>query len=111
MNEISIAPFRGKALAASKNSRRSAPNGGPPPLDPQLRERLLSEARAPWRGLRRGLWFALFASAGVGLAAMAMRGASGYSVPSSDWLIQLSALGVCGGLLWLDRERRPPVED
>jgi hypothetical protein len=42
---------------------------------------------------------------------MAMRGLSGDAVPSSDWLIQLSALGICGSLLWLDRERRPPVED
>ncbi|MFN9646061.1 MAG: DUF3493 domain-containing protein [Cyanobacteriota bacterium] len=111
MGETSIAPFRSKALAAAKNSRRSASAGGPPPLDPQLRQRLLAEARAPWRGLRRGLWLALFASAGVGLAAMAMRGVSGDAVPSSDWLIQLTALGVCSGLLWLDRERRPPVED
>ena len=98
-------------MTGSEDSRRSAPTGGPTPLDPQLRERLLAEARAPWRGLRRGLWLALFASAGVGLATMAMRGLSGDAVPSSDWLIQLSALGICGSLLWLDRERRPPVED
>ena len=77
------------------------------PLDPQLRERLLAESRTPWRGLRRALWLALFASAGVGLATMAMRGASGEVVPSSDWLIQLTACIVCGGLLWLDRQRRP----
>jgi hypothetical protein len=51
------------------------------------------------------LWFALFASAAVGLATMAMRGASGDTVPSSDWLIQVIALGVCGGLLWFDRQR------
>jgi hypothetical protein len=76
-------------------------------LDPELRERLLAEARTPWRGLRRALWFALFASAAVGLATMAMRGAAGESVPSSDWLIQLVALFVCGGLLWFDRRRQP----
>lgn len=76
-------------------------------LDPQLRERLLAEARSPWRGLRRGLWFALLASASVGLATMAMRGAAGELVPSSDWLIQLVALLVCGGLLWWDRQRGP----
>jgi hypothetical protein len=75
-------------------------------LDPELRERLLAEARTPWRGLRRALWFALFASAGVGLATMAMRGAAGEVVPSSDWLIQFIALLVCGGLLWFDRQRR-----
>jgi hypothetical protein len=76
-------------------------------LDPELRERLLEEVRSPWRGLRRALWFALFASAGVGLATMAMRGAGGQEVPSSDWLIQLGAVVVCGGLLWFDRQRRP----
>jgi hypothetical protein len=98
-------------LAGSEDSRGSASAGEAPPLDPQLRERLLAEARAPWRGLRRGLWLALFASAGVGLATMTMRGVSGDAVPSSDWLIQLTALVVCGGLLWLDRERRPSVEE
>ena len=74
-------------------------------LDPELRARLLAEARTPWRGLRRALWFALFASAGVGLATMAMRGAAGEGVPSSDWLIQIGALLLCGGLLWFDRQR------
>ncbi len=97
-------------MAGSEDSGRSTP-AGPAPLDPQLRERLLAEARAPWRGLRRGLWLALFASAGVGLAAMMMRGLGGDAVPFSDWLIQLSAFSVFGGLLWLDRERRPPVEN
>ena len=35
-------------------------------LDPELRRRLLLEARTPWRGLRRALWFALLASASLG---------------------------------------------
>ena len=88
-------------------SKRSTTARRPAPLDPQLRERLLAEARSPWRGLRRGLWVALFASAAVGLATMAMRGASGESVPSSDWLIQVTALAICGALLWFDRQRQP----
>ncbi|MEB3326905.1 MAG: DUF3493 domain-containing protein [Synechococcus sp.] len=75
------------------------------PIDPALRARLLQEARTPWRGLRRGLWLALTASAAVGLAAMAMRGASGAEVASIDLLIQLCALVVFGSLLWLDRNR------
>jgi hypothetical protein len=75
------------------------------PLDPELRRRLLAEARTPWRSLRRALWFALVASAGLGLATMAMRGAAGSEVASVDLLIQLAALGVCGGLLWFDRNR------
>lgn len=76
-----------------------------PPLDPDLRRRLLLEARTPWRGLRRGLWLALTASAGLGLATMAMRSAAGGEVASTDLLIQGSALLICAALLWFDRNR------
>ena len=77
----------------------------PDSLDPELRARLLQEARTPWRGLRRGLWFALVASAGLGLATMMMRFSSGELVASTDWLIQVGALVVFGSLLWFDRNR------
>ena len=80
-----------------------------PPLDPDLRARLLQEARTPWRGLRRGLWLAFTASAAVGLATMAMRSAGGEVVQSSDLLIQVSALALFGFLLW--RDRSPSVDD
>ena len=76
-----------------------------PPLDPDLRARLLQEARTPWRGLRRGLWLAFTASAAVGLATMAMRSAGGEVVQSTDLLIQVSALALFGLLLWRDRSR------
>jgi len=79
------------------------------PLDPDLRARLLQEARTPWRGLRRGLWLAFTASAAVGLATMAMRSAGGEVVQSSDLLIQVSALALFGLLLW--RDRSPSVDD
>ena len=75
------------------------------PLDPDLRRRLLTEARTPWRGLRRGLWFALVASAALGLATMAMRSSTGAEVASTDLLIQSGALLLFGGLLWFDRNR------
>ena len=75
------------------------------PLDPELRRRLLTEARTPWRGLRRALWFALEASAALGLATMAMRSAAGGEVASTDLLIQGGALLLFGGLLWFDRNR------
>ncbi|MFM7268438.1 MAG: DUF3493 domain-containing protein [Cyanobium sp.] len=81
-----------------------------PPLDPALRRRLLQEARTPWRGLRRGLWTALAASAAVGLATMAMRSAAGGEVASTDLLIQAGALLVCGALLWVDRNPDPGIE-
>jgi len=75
------------------------------PLDPDLRRRLLSEARTPWRGLRRAIWFALVASAALGLATMAMRWSAGGEVVSTDLLIQIGALLLFGGLLWFDRNR------
>lgn len=75
------------------------------PLDPALKARLLQEARTPWRGLRRGLWVALAASAAVGLATMAMRAAAGGDVASIDLLIQVGALVLFGGLLGFDRNR------
>lgn len=77
----------------------------PPQLDPELRARLVQEMRTPWRGLRRALWFALVASAGLGLATMAMRASAGAEVASVDLLIQVGALGLFGGLLWFDRQR------
>lgn len=77
----------------------------PSRLDPELRQRLLQEVQAPWRGLRRALWFALSASAAVGLATMALRASAGGEVVATDLLIQLGALGLCGGLLWFDRQR------
>ncbi|WP_071778319.1 DUF3493 domain-containing protein [Cyanobium sp. PCC 7001] len=82
----------------------------PRPLDPDLRARLLQEARTPWRGLRRALWLALAGSGAAGLAVMALRGASGDTVASGDLLIQLGAVALFGSLLWFDRNRSPLVE-
>jgi len=75
----------------------------PRPLDPELRARLLEEARTPWRGLRRGLWFAFTASAAIGLATMAMRLSAGAELASGDLVIQSGALLLFGVLLWRDR--------
>ena len=74
-------------------------------LDPELRRRLLAEARSPWRGLRRAVWFALVASAGLGLETMALRFSAGSEVASGDLLIQVGALSLFGALLWFDRNR------
>ena len=79
--------------------------GASKPLDPELRRRLLLEARTPWRSLRRALWFALVASAGVGLATMALRASSGGELAANDLLIQVSAFAIFGSLLWFDRNR------
>lgn len=75
----------------------------PRPLDPELRARLLEEVRTPWRGLRRGLWFAFTASAAIGLATMAMRVSAGGELASGDLIIQSGALLLFGVLLWRDR--------
>ena len=74
-------------------------------LDPAMKARLMQEARSPWRGLRRGLWLAFTASAGLGLATMAMRASAGEVVAGSDLLIQVGALALFGTLLWFDRNR------
>ena len=66
---------------------------------------MLQEARTPWRGLRRGLWFALTASAAIGLATMLLRLSAGDTVAGQDLGIQVLALLVCGGLIWWDRNR------
>ena len=99
-------------MPSSAPDRRSAPapqrsGNSDRPLDPALRQRLLQEARTPWRGLRRALWLALTASAGLGLATMSLRLSAGDAVASSDLLIQLTALALFGGLLWFDRNREP----
>ena len=75
----------------------------PRPLDPELRARLLEEARTPWCGLRRGLWFAFTASAAIGLATMALRLSAGAELASGDLIIQSGALLLFGVLLWRDR--------
>jgi hypothetical protein len=74
-------------------------------LDPELKARLLQEARTPWRSLRRLLWLALFASGGLGLFVMTFRVTAGNDVVLSDLFIQISAVAVFGSLLWFDRTR------
>ncbi|WP_131595069.1 DUF3493 domain-containing protein [Synechococcus sp. BS55D] len=74
-------------------------------LDPDLKERLLRESRTPWRGLRRLLWLAFFASGGLGLFVMGFRGSAGGDVGLSDLGIQIGAVVLFGSLLWFDRDR------
>ena len=70
-----------------------------------MRERLLRESRTPWRGLRRLLWVALFASGGLGLFVMSFSISAGNSSVGTDLAIQIGAVLLFGGLLWLDRDR------
>ena len=80
-----------------------SPKGKKSNLDPKMRKRLIKESRSPWRGLRRGLWFACFGSACLGFGVMGLRSASGIAVPINDFAIQLTALFIFGGLLVFDR--------
>ena len=98
--------FRGRPVA-----RGVVMGSTPDSIDPALRERLLQEARTPWRGLRRALWLAFTASAGLGLATMTMRASAGSEVAGSDLLIQVAALGIFGSLLWFDRNREDSAGD
>ena len=84
----------------------SEANNRPQGLDPELRRRLIQESQTPWRGLRRALWFALFASAGLGLFTMLFRASAGAGVDVMDFLIQGGALTLFAVLLWFDRARQ-----
>ena len=75
-------------------------------LDPKIRKKLLQESRNPFRGLRRVVWFALSASAGMGLAIMGIRSVSGETVLMSDLAIQLISFLVLTSLIILDRPKR-----
>ena len=55
--------------------------------------------------LRRLVWFALFASAGLGLFTMLFRFSAGDSVSLNDFGIQAGALVLFSALLWFDRNR------
>ncbi|WP_115125651.1 DUF3493 domain-containing protein [Synechococcus sp. GEYO] len=70
-----------------------------------MRERLLRESRTPWRGLRRLLWIALFASGGLGLFVMSFSISAGTRDVGTDLAIQVGAVVLFGGLLWFDRDR------
>nr|WP_159098328.1 MULTISPECIES: DUF3493 domain-containing protein [unclassified Synechococcus] len=74
-------------------------------MDPELKARLLQEARTPWRSLRRLLWVALFASGGLGLFVMTFKVTAGDTVVLSDLGIQIGAVVLFGSLLWFDRTR------
>ena len=73
-------------------------------MDPNLRSRLLKESKNPFRGLRRGLWIALFGSAALGFFIMFSKIITGDTVSINDFAIQSSALAILGFLLFKDRD-------
>ena len=75
-------------------------------IDPKLREKLLKETQAPFKGLRRILWIAFSGSAFLGLFIMLSRIASGSELQQNNLLIQLGACIVFPTLLFLDRNSK-----
>ena len=76
-------------------------------LDPKIRKKLLQESKTPFRGLRRVVWVALSASAGMGLLIMGIRSVSGETVLMSDVAIQLIAFFAFSSFIILDRSKSP----
>ena len=74
-------------------------------IDPKLREKLLKETQAPFKGLRRILWIAFSGSAFLGLLIMLSRIASGTELQQNNLLIQLGACVIFPILLFLDRNK------
>ena len=74
-------------------------------IDPKLREKLLKETQAPFKGLRRLLWIAFSGSAFLGLLIMLSRIASGTELQQNNLLIQLGACVIFPTLLILDRNK------
>ncbi|WP_320666920.1 DUF3493 domain-containing protein [Prochlorococcus sp. MIT 1307] len=78
-------------------------SGSSSKLNNELRDKLLKESRTPFRGLRRGIWLALLGSSCIGIFVMTFRALSGQTVLLSDAGIQICALLLFSGLLYLDR--------
>ena len=74
-------------------------------IDPKLREKLLKETQAPFKGLRRILWIAFSGSAFLGLLIMLSGIASGTEFQQKNLLIQLVACVIFPTLLILDRNK------
>ncbi len=74
-------------------------------LDPKLREKLLNESKNPFKGIRKVIWIALTASAGIGLLIMGLRSLAGENVLFNDFVIQLSAFLIFLTFIVLDRTK------
>ena len=75
-------------------------------IDPKLKEKLLKESQAPFKGLRRVFLIAFAGSAFLGLFIMASKIAGGNEVQQNNLLIQLGACALFSLLLLLDRNKQ-----
>ena len=74
-------------------------------IDPKLKNKLLRESQAPFKGLRKILWVAFSGSAFLGLLIMLSRIASGTELQQNNLLIQLGACIIFPALLIFDRNK------
>ena len=74
-------------------------------IDPKLKEKLLKESQAPFKGLRRVLWIAFTGSAFLGLLIMLSKLASGNEIQQNNLLIQIGACILFPYLLFLERNK------
>ena len=74
-------------------------------IDPELKNKLLKESKAPFKGLRRILWIAFSGSAFLGLFIMLSRIANGSELELNGIVIQLCACILFPTLLFLDRDK------
>ena len=74
-------------------------------IDPKLKNKLLKESKAPFKGLRKILWIAFSGSAFLGLLIMLSRIASGTELQLNNILVQLGACILFPSLLILDRNK------
>ena len=72
-------------------------------IDPKLKNKLLKETKAPFKGLRRILWIAFSGSAFLGLLIMLSKIANGSELEQNNIVIQLAACILFPTLLFLDR--------
>ncbi len=74
-------------------------------IDPKLKNKLLKESKAPFKGLRKILWIAFSGSAFLGLLIMLSKIVSGDVVPQNNLFIQLGACIIFFTLLFFDRDK------
>ena len=74
-------------------------------IDPKLKNKLLRESQAPFKGLRKILWVAFSGSAFLGLLIMLSKIASGMEIQQNNLIIQLGACAIFPTLLFLERNK------
>ena len=72
-------------------------------IDPELKNKLLKETKAPFKGLRRIMWIAFSGSAFLGLLIMLSKISNGSELEQNNIIIQLTACIIFPTLLYLDR--------